>query len=60
MPSVASVLLNVSFIVAHYQYSLVIRALYGQGAHDQEPKAREPKARERMAREPMGNHIHLV
>ena len=50
MPSVASVLLNVSFIVAHYQYSLVIRALYGQGTHDQEPKVREP----------MGNHIHLV
>ena len=35
MPSVASVLLNVSFIVAHYQYSLVIRALYGQGTHSQ-------------------------
>lgn len=45
MPSVASVLLNVSFIVAHYQYSLVIRALYGQGAHDQEPKVREPMTR---------------
>ena len=35
MPSVAAVVLNVSFLVAQYQYGLVIRTLSGQRTRGQ-------------------------